>query len=90
VVFNPGLLEDGPKVKTIDWTTGELFDPKEIRELCYEHAQLIQFLHDFDRGVITVSLTEYNTLPGLLLEALTLYREAKAQSESAQWEKLKQ
>jgi hypothetical protein len=72
VALDPSLLRGDFGVK--NWTTGETYTRDYLASCYRDHRELVGILQDLERGIITLSIRDYEAMPAVTIEAWLLYK----------------
>lgn len=50
---------------------------KEVREIFFEHIDVMNYFNALDSGVFSLTQTDYNEMPALTMELYTIYKNEK-------------
>lgn len=87
-IRNPDILQaenddDEPLIYENDAGEEEQVTPEEVLSAYHEHANILQFFHDWHTGIITVTLSDYQALPAVLLDGRRYFEHLRTQK----WQK---
>lgn len=83
---DPSLLRSDFPLKNRE--TGELIPVAELQRCYTEHLQLAHLVRNLERGIVTISLDEYNRMPAVLIDAWMMYRQMLTEREADRHERM--